>query len=68
MIFAFSDWQITQIFPTNRDEYLRCFGGRTSVSYFLLFHVLKIGVFFHRFGRLTPCFSGVEQGLETIPL
>ena len=37
---------------------------RTSVSRFLSFHALKMGVNFHRLEGLTPHFSGVEQPLD----
>ena len=37
---------------------------RTSFSYFLPFHALKIGVNFGRFGRLAPCFAGVEKPMD----
>jgi len=32
----------------------------------LSFHALKMGVNFDRFGRLTPCFAGVEKPMDKV--
>jgi len=36
-----------------------------SFHAFLLFHALKIGIIFHRFGRFTLRFLRIEQVLES---
>ena len=40
--------------------------ARTSVTCFLLLHAPKMGVKFHRFGRLTPHFSEGGKGIEQV--
>jgi len=42
----------------------RWLDGRTSFSYFRVFHAMKMGVNFHRFGGLMPCFLEVEHLLD----